>query len=195
MARDRASRPGARPLRLFVALEIPQDVRELVDGAIAPIRDLHPRGRWVPTQNQHVTLKFLGPTWPRLLGWVSEAVEGVARASRPFSSRVEGFGAFPSWRRARVLWAALNDADGRMSALAEELGRALAEEFAPERRAFTPHLTVARFDPPVELDPEWARGRAPASAAFPVDRIVLFRSHLRRPAPVYEVVGEFPLGG
>src|SRR5581483_10950021 len=111
-----AGRSEARPLRLFVAFEIPEPVRELVGDAVAPIRELHPRARWVPAENQHVTLKFLGATWPRLLRWVTEAVEGVARASEPFSSRVEGLGAFPSWRRARVLWAALDDSQGRMSA-------------------------------------------------------------------------------
>ncbi|HZP89404.1 MAG TPA: RNA 2',3'-cyclic phosphodiesterase [Actinomycetota bacterium] len=189
-----ASRSEARPLRLFVALVVPGPVRELVDSAVEPIRRRYPMARWVPPQNQHVTLKFLGATWPRLLGWVTGAVEGVARASRPFSSRVVGLGAFPSWRRARVLWAGLDDADGRMSALAADLERALAGQFAPERRGFTPHLTVARFDPPVELDASLVRGREPASEAFPVDRVVLFRSYLRRPAPVYEAVREFPLG-
>ncbi len=195
MGRDRAGRSEARPLRLFVAFEIPEPVRELVGDAVAPIRELHPRARWVPAENQHVTLKFLGATWPRLLRWVTEAVEGVARASEPFSSRVEGLGAFPSWRRARVLWAALDDSQGRMSAIAAELERVLAAEFPPERRAFTPHLTVARFDPPVELGALSVRARTPASEPFRVDRIVLFRSHLRRPAPIYEAVDRFPLGG
>src|SRR5581483_11480415 len=97
-----------------------------------------------------------------------------------------------AWRRARVLWAALDDSQGRMSAIAAELERALAAEFPPERRAFTPHLTVARFDPPVELGAVSVRARTPASEPFRVDRIVLFRSHLRRPAPIYEAVDRFP---
>ena len=64
-------------------------------------------------------------------------------------------------------------------------------EFAPEKRAFTPHLTLARFDPPAPLDPLEV---AFESEPFEIDRIVLFRSHLRRPAPVYEPLGIFPLG-
>jgi 2'-5' RNA ligase len=104
---------------------------------------------------------------------------------------VEGLGAFPSGRKARVLWAGLDDGDGRLERLAAALDEALAREFAPEKRAFTPHLTVARFDPPVGLAPLEV---AFASEPFEIDRIVLLRSHLRRPAPVYEPLGIYPLG-
>ena len=191
MARDRASRPEARPLRLFVAIEIPSDVRDLVEGAVAPIREMFPRAKWVPKQNQHVTLKFLGSTYPRLVDRVTEAIGDVATAWQPFETRVDGLGAFPSERRAAVLWAGLDDAGGRMSELASALDTALAKEFAPEERAFTPHLTVARFKPPERL------GELPTglrSDVFTIDQVVLFRSQVRRPAPIYTPVGTFPLG-
>jgi 2'-5' RNA ligase len=191
MARDRANRPEAKPLRLFVAIEVPEDVRELVGAAVAPWRERFPRAKWVPTQNQHVTLKFLGSTWPRLVEWVTETIGVVAAKSAPFQTRATELGAFPSPRRARVLWAGLEDPDGRMAWLAAALADALAKEFEPERRGFTAHLTVARFDPPVGLDDLESDLR---SEAFTVDRLVLFRSHLQRPAPVYEPLREFPLG-
>jgi 2'-5' RNA ligase len=195
MARDRASRPEAKPLRLFVAVDVPEDVRDLVEGAVSPVRERHPRARWVPTQNQHVTVKFLGRTWPRLLEWVQDAVRSVAAATGRFETRVAGVGAFPSPRRARVLWAGLEDADGRMAAVASALDEALATEFEPEKRAFTAHLTVARFEPPAQLDGEELAAFDVRSEPFSVDRLVVYRSHLRRPAPVYERVAEFPLAG
>jgi 2'-5' RNA ligase len=191
MARDRASRPEARPLRLFVAIEIPSDVRDLVEEAVAPIRQTHPRAKWVPKQNQHVTLEFIGSTYPRLVDRVTEAIGDVATAWQPFETRVDGLGAFPSERRAAVLWAGLDDAGGRMTELASALDTALAKEFAPEKRAFTPHLTVARFRPPERL------GELPTglrSDVFTIDQVVLFRSQVRRPAPIYTPVGTFPLG-
>lgn len=194
MARDRASRPEARPLRLFVAVDFPEDVRDLIGVAVAPWRERYPRGKWVPKQNQHVTLKFLGSTWPRLLEWVTQAVEGVAKASERFETRVTGLGAFPTPRRARVLWAGLDDPEGRLAALADSLQEALAKEFEPERRAFTAHLTVARFDPPVPLGDDLAATEL-HTQPFPIDRLVLYRSHLQRPAPVYEPLHEFPLVG
>ena len=191
MARDRASRPEAKPLRLFIAVDVPERVRDRVQDAIGPWRERVPRAKWVPKQNQHVTLKFLGSTWPRLVGWVTESVEAVARQSEPFETRVTGLGAFPSARRARVLWAGLDDPGGRLATLAADLEGALAKEFAPEKRAFTSHLTVARFEPPVVVDPDEI---AFESDAFEIGRMVLFRSHLRRPAPVYEPIGIYPLG-
>ena len=194
MARDRASRPEARPLRLFVAVDVPEAVRDLVAVAVAPWRDRHPRAKWVPKQNQHVTVKFLGSTWPRLVEWVTQAVGGVAGASAPFDTRVTGLGAFPTPRRARVLWAGLDDTGGRMAAVAAALDEALAKEFEPEKRAFTAHLTVARFDPPVPLGDDLSAMEL-RTDAFPIDRLVLYRSHLQRPAPVYEPLHEFPLVG
>jgi len=191
MARDRASRPEAKPLRLFAAIEVPEDVRLSVADAVAPVRERFPKARWVPTENQHVTVKFLGSTWPRLVEWVTASVREVASSSEPFETRVDGLGAFPNARRARVLWAGLDDHGSSFAQIAARLDHALAREFEPENRPFTPHLTAARFEPPVAL------GDVPSvvTAGFAVDRIVLFRSHLGRPSPVYEPLGTFPFQG
>ncbi|HEU5226077.1 MAG TPA: RNA 2',3'-cyclic phosphodiesterase [Actinomycetota bacterium] len=191
MARDRASRPEAKPLRLFAAVEIPQEIRAGLAEAVRPVRERFPKARWVPINNQHVTVKFLGATYPRLVEWVTGSISTVAGRHAPFPTRVKGLGAFPSGRKARVLWAGLDDGDGRLERLAAALDEALAREFPPEKRAFTAHLTVARFDPPVGLEPLEV---AFASEPFEIDRIVLFRSHLRRPVPVYEPLGIYPLG-
>ena len=189
MARDRAARPEAKPLRLFAAVEIPEEIRGALAEAVKPVRERFPKARWVPIQNQHVTVKFLGSTYPRLVDWVTGSISTVTGHHAPFPTRVEGLGAFPNAHRARVLWAGLHD-DGRLERLAAALDEALAREFAPEKRGFTPHLTVARFNPPVGLGP---LELAFESEPFEIDRIVLFRSHLRRPAPVYEPIGTFPL--
>ena len=193
MARDRASRPEARPLRLFVAIDLPEDVRELVEEGVAPLRARFPRARWVPTRNQHVTLKFLGTTWPRLVDVVIQTVGEVAAAHAPFETRVAELGAFPSARRARVLWVGLEDPADRLARIAAGLDDALAEHFRPETRAFTPHLTVARFDPPVRLEDDLTQVGM-ESRPFGVDWLVVYRSHLQRPAPVYEALATFPLG-
>ena len=66
MARDRAGQPEARSLRLFVAFDVPAEAADAVELAIQPWRSVFERARWVPRDNWHVTLKFLGQTWPRL---------------------------------------------------------------------------------------------------------------------------------
>ena len=192
MARDRASRPEAKPHRLFVAIDVPDAVRSRLSDTIAPLRGDVP-GKWVPAQNWHVTMKFLGATWPRLVEWVHETCGRVAAEHEAVETSLTVLGAFPNERRARVLWAGLEDPGGRFAAIASALETALGSEFKTEKRAFTPHLTVARFDPPAPLGGR-LEGVDAASDPFVVDRLVLYRSHLRRPAPVYEPVGEFPLG-
>jgi len=193
MGRDRASRPEAKPLRLFVAVEIPEQARDAIAEAFAPWREEFPKARWAPRENWHVTLKFLGRTWPRLTDWVPQQVEAAARGVEPFHARVSGVGGFPSAGKARVLWAGIDDENGRMAGLAVHIEGSLLEEFPAETRAFHPHLTVAPSDPPVKLPPEFAETPL-ASEGWEVEHVVLFQSHLRRPAPVYEPLARFSLG-
>ena len=194
MAKDRAGRPEAKPLRLFVAVEIPEHAKEVVWAAVAPWRERFPRARWVPRENWHVTLRFLGSTWPRLSGWVHEQVGAVAAEHPAFQTRLLALGAFPSPGRARVVWAGLEDRGDRMSALAQALDASLAREFEPEKRSFRPHLTVARSEPPLRLPEDFADAGL-AGEPFSIGRLVLFRSHLQRPAPRYEPLDTFPLSG
>ena len=134
MARDRAARPEAKPLRLFVAIEIPDAVKDVVEEAFAPWREAFPEARWVPRENMHVTLKFLGRTWPRLTDWVPERVGAAASQASGFPARLRGVGSFPSAKRGRALWAAFEDQEG-IAALAAGIESALVDEFPAEKRA------------------------------------------------------------
>jgi 2'-5' RNA ligase len=192
MARDRAARPEAKPLRLFVAIEIPESVKDAVEEVFAPWREQFPKARWAPRENWHVTLKFLGRTWPRLTDWVPERVAEAAAEVPPFGARLHGVGSFPSAKRGRALWAAFEDPEP-MGALAAEIEAALADEFPTEKRPFHPHLTVARSDPPLKLPTPYSATEL-ESDEWEVDHVTLFRSHLRRPAPLYEPLARFPLG-
>jgi 2'-5' RNA ligase len=192
VGRERAARPEAKPLRLFVAVEIPEAVKEAVEEAFAPWRKAFPKARWVPRENLHVTLKFLGRTWPRLVDWVPEQVEAAAVDVSPFVAKLRGVGSFPSAKRGRALWAGFAD-DEPIGALAAEIEAALADEFPAEKRPFHPHLTVARSEPPLKLPTAFSATEL-ESDEWDVDHVTLFRSHLRRPAPLYEPLARFPLG-
>lgn len=192
MARDRAARPEAKPLRLFVAIEIPDAVKDAVESAFAPWRETFPKARWVPRENLHATLKFLGRTWPRLTEWVPERLGAAAANVPPFTARLQGVGSFPSAKRGRALWAGFDDTDP-IGALATAIEEALVDEFPAEKRPFHPHLTVARSDPPMKLPAGYSDTEL-ESDEWEVDRVVLFQSHLGRPAPRYEPLTRFPLG-
>ena len=170
------------------------EATDAVAAAIEPWRIGFPDARWVPRENWHITVKFLGQTWPRLEGWVRERVGEAASSLGPVGTRLTGLGCFPSPGRARVLWAGIDDRPGRLAEIALALDAALAREFKPETRAFSPHLTVARSDPPLRL-PEAFGATALDPVAFRVERLTLYRSHLRRPAPRYDPLVSFPLAG
>jgi 2'-5' RNA ligase len=177
-----------------VAVDVPPEAEAAIEAAVAPIREAFPAARWAPRQNRHVTLKFLGAIAEGLVPWVREAVVGVAASHGPVRSALTGLGSFPSTTRTRVLWVGLADAAGDLAALAAALDDALAAQVLPEGRAFTAHLTVARADPPLRLDPSVLATRVEAPA-FAIDRLVLYRSRLGRPAPRYEALATFPLAG
>lgn len=196
MARDRRARPQAESLRLFVAVDMPEEAKGALEQAINRWRERLGVGRWVVRDNWHVTLKFLGRTWPRLLPVVEAAGREVASTVVPFQVRFSGLGVFPGPSRARVLWAGLDDPRGDLAGLAEGLDAALVEEFASEKRAFTPHLTVARFTPQIPMleHAEALAGTSINASSFSVDRLVLYRSHLSPRGARYEALEEFPLG-
>jgi 2'-5' RNA ligase len=197
MARDRASRPEARPLRLFAAVDVPDRARDAIVAAVEPWRERLPEGRWVRPENWHVTVKFLGRTWPRLVDWVRDGCRDAAATVRPFRLAVQGLGVFPGPSRARVLWVGLDDVDRSLRALAAAVEDHLGSEFPPEKRPFTAHLTVARFDPPVPMrdHAEDLAATEVATGPFRVGHLTLYRSHLSPRGARYEAVDRFRLGG
>ncbi|MDQ4006148.1 MAG: RNA 2',3'-cyclic phosphodiesterase [Actinomycetota bacterium] len=197
MARNRAARPEAAPVRLFAAVDVPERVRVAIDRELMSWRERLPKGRWVKPENWHVTVKFMGRTYPRLVERVHQACRDAASLIRPFRVGVAGLGVFPSPRRARVLWVGLRDRDGGLPALAAALDRELVREFPPEKRAFTAHLTVARFNPPqpVTDHAQALEGARIDANPFRVGSLVLYRSHLSPKGARYEALERFALRG
>jgi len=164
-------------------------VKEELARAISALEKSVVGARWVPVQNIHVTLAFLGRVEDGRVSTLSAAIADAVQSHVDFTVRLGELGAFPSARRARVIWAGLDDPTRGLAGLADSVAEALeALGFAREARAFQPHATIARLKQPalVELIV------TPAPVAFPVERISLFESHLGRPAPVYEELATFP---
>jgi 2'-5' RNA ligase len=139
-------------VRLFVALEIPSAVRENLATFMKEMRELEApapkrRARWVRPENLHVTLKFIGEVEPAKLDALCAELANV-RSDEPVHLRFRGVGFFPNEKRTRVLWIGI-EASSNLSALAAEIDQRLAKVGIPaEKKPFTPHLTLARFEPP-----------------------------------------------
>jgi RNA 2',3'-cyclic 3'-phosphodiesterase len=131
-------------VRTFVAVFPPPETQEaLADAA----RGLPVVGkvRLTPPANIHLTLKFLGDVSQQDLGRLAEALEPVRERHEPFEASISGFGAFPSPRRARILWAGIGEGAAELRALARDVEESLEPlGFEREDRTYVPHLTLGR---------------------------------------------------
>lgn len=139
-------------MRLFVALAISTEVRENFAGLIQELRTMEPpstgsRTRWVKPENLHVTLKFIGEV-PVEKGEAIQDTLREVRSSQHLELRFRGLGFFPSEKRPRVLWVGMEASSNLAPVAAEIEGRLHKLGIAREKREFTPHLTLARFEPP-----------------------------------------------
>jgi 2'-5' RNA ligase len=181
-------------IRLFVAAPIPDEHLERIAEQVAPLRSELTGARWTKPESQHVTLKFLGPTPSDRFDEVVETVGSAAKAHGPGSVTLGSVGSFPSERRTRVLWIGLEDPDGLLPAIAADLDRGFEPlGFPAEQRAFTPHLTLARFRTPVRLD-QLPQVEVADLPPIEVDHLRLYRSHLSPKGASYELLERFPLG-
>lgn len=184
---------GGKKLRLFVAFDIPPPHLNALKDALRDLRGALDAGRWTSPEQQHVTLKFIGWMDPERADDVRRVCAPVASAARRAELSLTELGAFPNLRRGRVLWIGIEDQTGLAARLAADLDAGLAPlGVEPEERAYTPHLTLARFKPPEDLRAAQEVALPPLDP-FPLAAITLFRSHLARAGPRYEVVDRFVL--
>ncbi len=134
-------------MRLFVALEIPSDVRENLAALLKSLHAVSPQTRWVRPENLHVTLKFIGEMPETKLAAIRNALAGV-QSEQHVALDFRGLGFFPNEKHPRVFWAGI-EASPNLKTLAAEIDGATEKLGIPrEQRPFSPHLTLARFEPP-----------------------------------------------
>jgi 2'-5' RNA ligase len=139
-------------MRLFVALEIPSEVRDKFAALINELRAADSsfsknRARWVRPENLHVTLKFIGHVDASKVDLIRAALAEV-RFDSPVEMQFRGLGFFPNPKRPRVFWAGM-EASPNLAPLAAEIDTRLKRlGILSETKEFAPHLTLARFDPP-----------------------------------------------
>jgi 2'-5' RNA ligase len=189
------------PIRAFIAVELPETVkRELAAVqqrlAVAPAADI----KWVPPQDIHLTLKFLGWVAPNRIDDIKSAISEAVKPFAPFELGLSGLGGFPNLRRLNVVWCGLT---GDLSRLVE-LQQAVEKYVSPlgyptENRAFSPHLTLARLREDATpgarqmLAAKIAETKYQSDLSIPVDSVSLMQSRLLPTGAVYNCLGCFPL--
>jgi RNA 2',3'-cyclic 3'-phosphodiesterase len=132
-------------LRAFIAVEIPAEIQQKIHRETSNLRKgIDSLVRWVPPQNMHLTLKFLGDVSPNSLEFIKQMLRTEAETIACFDIHLAGLGAFPNLKRPRVLYVGIQ-APAALDALARAIDSASRRlGYEPEERPFSAHLTLGR---------------------------------------------------
>jgi 2'-5' RNA ligase len=176
-------------VRLFVGVELPEDICE----RLASLSGGVPGARWVPAENIHLTLRFIG----EVDGGEAEDIFHALRAVRPrrFDLTLSGVGHFDKGDDVRQLWVGV-ERNAELFALRDRIESVLVRQgLEPEGRRFTPHVTLARLrDTPLHrVSTFLAHNSLFRAGPIPVDHFTLFSSYLQGSGPIYTAEAEYPL--
>jgi 2'-5' RNA ligase len=190
-------------IRSFIAIRLDEKTVAALRKAQSLLRN-RPAGqaaRWGRAEDIHLTLKFLGDVPADAIPEIAEALRVACAASAPFAVTLAGLGCFPNCRQPRVIWVGIKETTAlrNLQSAVEEVMNDLG--YAPEERAFSPHLTLARVErnaKPKEvaaLGLEVERAGLGEIATVHVESVYLIRSDLRPAGPIYTELAEARLLG
>lgn len=195
---------GSIDLRTFIAIELPHDIQAQIhqqQQSLAQILD-DPPIRWVKPESIHLTLKFLGEITPAK---AKEIGDGLGVEVKDFSAAsvvVGGLGCFPNFNRPRVVWVGLIEERNILKQLQAHLDDWLESlGFNPEKRGFSPHLTIGRVHRSVNARQRKSLGdqiqsqHIPSLGQFKAEAVHLFKSDLKSTGAVYTRLATGSLGG
>ena len=186
-------------MRLFLAIDLGADARAALHDATASMRAEAPGLSWVAEPKLHLTLRFLGEQPSDTPSRIAAPMDAVAARHRPFEMRLRHVGAFPNFRRARVVWMGVEPAP-RLELLHHDVELACETlGFGVEGRPFRPHVTLARVKghPDVEVMRPLARmGKGiEFEREVLVERVDLMESMRSAGGSAYTRLHGSPLGG
>lgn len=190
-------------MRTFVAFELPEAVRLEAVRRAGMVRDRLPAARWVRSEALHLTLRFLGEIEPEKVADLSAPLAAAFGASPPLTLALHGGGRYPPDRPARVAWAGVRvgeeDDPEPLVALQAAVERAVVDALGlePQRRPFSPHVTLARCKRPwrrPDVERFTAALDGPVGEPFRAERGVLIESRLTPRGAQHRTVEELLLG-
>jgi 2'-5' RNA ligase len=180
-------------MRLFIAVELPETLRERLGEIQRGLDELRFGLRFVRPEGIHLTLKFLGEVEPRRLDRIAAELRAAAADAQPTTLAAGGAGFFPGLERCRVVWVGLSGDLAPLRELHRDLDIRLHRlGFPRERGAFTPHLTLARVrdglspEQRAALTDSLAGLQVPELERFQAREVRLFESFLERGGARYE---------
>jgi RNA 2',3'-cyclic 3'-phosphodiesterase len=191
--------------RLFVAIELPQNILQVLEGIQAQTRENLGESanlvRWSRSEGIHVTLQFLGEVPATRIPEITAALQQACAGKEPFTLEVGGLGAFPNVRKPRVIWVGLGGDTAAVVELAAAVQEALGTlGFKPDK-PFSPHMTIGRVREGIgigKLTPlsrvlSLTRTVLPEEASFQVNGVSLIQSFMQSGGSVYKQVAHVAL--
>jgi 2'-5' RNA ligase len=186
---------GVFDKRLFIAVDIPESVKNDIYSFAADLFERDKGIRMVPASNIHVTLKFLGNININKIEKIENAVKITADSFSKFRYRITGsVNAFPNLKSARVVFMEIGEGGNRISEIYDLLENNLTKiKIRKEGRKFSPHITIARIRDKKNI--EKLAGSHPEGPSGWMDchEITLFESQLKPYGAEYSIVGRFSL--
>ena len=185
--------------RTFLAIDLPEKIItqliDIQDGLKASVKGI----RWTRPEGIHLTLKFFGNISENDIVNISGVVEKKTKDARPVTLNVKRVGAFPNFKRPRVMWIGISGEVEQLFFLQEEIDTGLETiGFQKETRAFRPHLTLGRIKSPREVE-GLAKiiegGEGYTAGSFIAEGLTLFKSDLTPKGAIYTKLAYFPFEG
>jgi 2'-5' RNA ligase len=180
-------------MRTFIAAEIPESIRKQVIALVDEERKKALPVKWVPFENLHITVKFLGEIDEEMKAKTAGVLQEVCQQHQRFTVGFSGIGCFPDPRRPRVVWIGIETGADHLSVLAHDLDEQLASFGFKKEKRFHPHLTIGRIKKPCRID--GILHTEFTTQPFLVERLTLFKSTLTPQGALYDSIGSYNLPG
>ena len=190
-------------IRSFVAIELPDEIKTALADVQGELKAQAPPKavRWTRPEAIHLTLQFLGDVAPGKIEGIADALRGVCDDGARFTFDLKGLGVFPSLGRPRVVWVGVAEPSGALIALQGGVTRSLTPlGFEPEKRAFSPHLTIGRASryasrrELTQVGELITRSEVGTLGQMNVEHITLMKSDLKPSGAVYTPLAVIRLG-
>lgn len=179
-------------MRLFVAIDLPEKIKNDLKCCQAQLKKHFSRVRFTREDNFHITLKFLGDVEPDKVNQICCHLKRIAANVKPFELNIDGLGSFDSEPPYRIIWAGITGDMAVLVNLQRQIDSMLVPlGFKQENRPYHPHITIAR-----DAQHEkylWHNVCVMPNGSFLVRNFCLFESTVENKRRVYTALDRFKI--
>jgi 2'-5' RNA ligase len=184
-------------MRAFIAIEIPEEVKQELVKVQAQLKKTGLDASWTRREGMHLTLKFLGEVMEQRIPDIMSVLQRALEGAGPLRLEVSGVGTFPNPKNARVVWTGLSGDIEKLMQYQSAIEQAMVHlGMEREERKFTPHLTLCRVKQ-IRFRDRWIKTleelKDISLSGFDVNSVSLMQSELKTSGAVYTEMGRVKL--